>query len=79
MSWRQVDCERSCFLSSGIAFVLATESRVAERWRLIGHINNLYNTTFWALVQKGGMEAKDAEKELAVSLVATLNVGIDNW
>jgi tRNA(His) 5'-end guanylyltransferase len=40
---------------------------VNERSRLIGHINNLYNTTFWALVQNGGVEAKDAEKELAVS------------
>ena len=33
----------------------------------IGHINNLYNTTFWALIQLGGMDAKTAEKELAVS------------
>lgn len=31
-----------------------------------GHINNLYNTTFWSLIQLGGMEAKDAEKFLAV-------------
>jgi len=31
-----------------------------------GHINNLYNTTFWALIQQGGMDAKAAEKELAV-------------
>jgi tRNA(His) 5'-end guanylyltransferase len=31
-----------------------------------GHINNLYNTTFWALIQKGGMDPKEAEKELAV-------------
>lgn len=32
-----------------------------------GHINNLYNTTFWALIQLGGLDAKGAEKELAVS------------
>ena len=32
-----------------------------------GHINNLYNTTFWALIQMGGLDAKGAEKELAVS------------
>jgi tRNA(His) 5'-end guanylyltransferase len=31
-----------------------------------GHINNLYNTTFWALIQNGGMDAKEAEKALAV-------------
>jgi tRNA(His) 5'-end guanylyltransferase len=34
-----------------------------------GHINNLYNTTFWALIQIGGLDAKTAEKELAVSCV----------
>ncbi|CAJ2500106.1 Uu.00g029590.m01.CDS01 [Anthostomella pinea] len=37
-------------------------------WRQVDcHINNLYNTTFWSLIQLGGMEAKDAEKFLAVS------------
>jgi tRNA(His) 5'-end guanylyltransferase len=33
-----------------------------------GHINNLFNTTFWALVQLGGMDAQSAEKELSVSV-----------
>lgn len=33
---------------------------------VLGHINNLYNTTFWALQQKGGMSATEAEKELKV-------------
>ena len=33
---------------------------------LAGHINNLYNTTFWALVQKGGMDATQAEERLKV-------------
>jgi hypothetical protein len=33
----------------------------------IGHINNLYNTTFWALIQIGGLDPKSAEKELLVS------------
>ncbi|KAG8739855.1 tRNA-His guanylyltransferase [Ceratobasidium sp. 414] len=28
------------------------------------HINNLYNTTFWALVQQGGMTAREAETRL---------------
>lgn len=32
------------------------------------HINNLYNTTFWALVLKGGMSGAEAEKELRGSL-----------
>jgi tRNA(His) 5'-end guanylyltransferase len=42
---------------------------MSESLRLMasGHINNLYNTTFWALIQIGGMDAKSAEKELAVS------------
>lgn len=33
---------------------------------VLGHINNLYNTTFWALQQKGGISATEAEKELKV-------------
>ena len=35
----------------------------------LGHVNNLYNTTFWALVQHGGMSTVEAERELAVSLL----------
>ncbi|KAK3310242.1 Thg1 C terminal domain-containing protein, partial [Chaetomium strumarium] len=34
-------------------------------WRQVDcHINNLYNTTFWALIQQGGMDATEAEKKL---------------
>ncbi|KAF8607389.1 tRNAHis guanylyltransferase [Ceratobasidium sp. AG-I] len=32
------------------------------------HINNLYNTTFWALVQQGGMSAREAETRLKGTL-----------
>lgn len=36
-------------------------------WRQVDcHINNLYNSAFWALV-KNGMSLEDAEKELRVS------------
>ncbi|CZT51915.1 THG1 Protein required for tRNAHis guanylylation at 5 prime [Rhynchosporium secalis] len=43
-------------------------------WRQVdSHINNLYNTTFWALIQLGGFDAKSAEKELAGSLSADKN------
>ncbi|KAI9682835.1 MAG: tRNA-His guanylyltransferase [Bathelium mastoideum] len=36
-------------------------------WRQVDcHINNLYNTTFWNLIQKGGMDGTDAEKALMV-------------
>lgn len=31
-----------------------------------GHINNLYNTVFWALVQKGGLTTTEAEDRLKV-------------
>ncbi|KAF8243785.1 putative tRNAHis guanylyltransferase [Wilcoxina mikolae CBS 423.85] len=38
-------------------------------WRQVdAHINNLYNTTFWALIQRGGMTAAEAEKELVGTL-----------
>ncbi len=33
---------------------------------LAGHINHLYNTTFWALVQKGGLANAEAENALKV-------------
>ncbi|KAL2863729.1 tRNA guanylyltransferase [Aspergillus lucknowensis] len=34
-------------------------------WRQVDcHINNLYNTTFWNMVLKGGMSNTDAEREL---------------
>lgn len=34
-------------------------------WRQVDcHINNLYNTTFWALIQHGGLDSQQAEKEL---------------
>jgi tRNA(His) guanylyltransferase len=29
------------------------------------HINNLYNTAFWSLILRGGMDSQQAEKELA--------------
>ncbi len=34
---------------------------------LSGHINNLYNTVFWTLVQKGGLTTTQAEDRLKVS------------
>lgn len=34
-------------------------------WRQVDcHINNLYNTSFWTLVLKGGMTPRDAEQKL---------------
>lgn len=63
MSWRQVDCMRFFHILLPI-FVFLGLVLISE-----GHINNLYNTTFWTLIQKGGFDAKGAEKELAVSCI----------
>jgi tRNA(His) guanylyltransferase len=37
------------------------------------HINNLYNTTFWSLVLKGEMEAREAEEKLKGTVAADKN------
>jgi tRNA(His) guanylyltransferase len=39
----------------------------------IAHINNLYNTTFWALVQKGNLSTTEAHKELSVGTTSLMN------
>ena len=56
MSWRQVDCT---------SFAVCADENLLKYFT--GHINNLYNTTFWALVQKGNMESTQAEERLKVS------------
>lgn len=44
------------------------------KWRQVDcHINNLYNTTFWNLVIKGGMTTKEAENRLIGTLSADKN------
>ncbi|CAK7224154.1 tRNA-His guanylyltransferase [Sporothrix eucalyptigena] len=43
-------------------------------WRQVDcHINNLYNTTFWALVQKGGMDSVEATELLKGTFSADKN------
>lgn len=37
------------------------------------HINNLYNTAFWALVLKGGLSPQDAEQELCGTVSSDKN------
>lgn len=37
------------------------------------HVNNLYNTTFWALVLKGGMKEREAERRLQKTIAADKN------
>lgn len=56
-SWRQADSKlsrRRCL------------SKLTFPARRTAHINNLYNTTFWALIQQGGLSTKDAHKRLQV-------------
>lgn len=43
-------------------------------WRQVDcHINNLYNTTFWALIDKGGLSNRDAEEHLRGTVSADKN------
>jgi tRNA(His) guanylyltransferase len=43
-------------------------------WRQVDcHINNLYNTTFWALIQLGGIDPTEAEKTLKGTYAADKN------
>ncbi|KAL5334890.1 tRNA guanylyltransferase [Aspergillus crustosus] len=43
-------------------------------WRQVDcHINNLYNTTFWMMVLRGGMSNTDAEQELKGSVSSDKN------
>ncbi|KAK6458366.1 Thg1 C terminal domain-containing protein [Scheffersomyces xylosifermentans] len=43
-------------------------------WRQVDcHINNLYNTTFWTLVSKGGMTPKEAENKLIGTVASDKN------
>ncbi|KAL1599441.1 tRNA-His guanylyltransferase [Nothophoma quercina] len=39
----------------------------------MSHINNLYNTTFWTLVQQGGMGPQEAEQRLSGTVSADKN------
>jgi tRNA(His) guanylyltransferase len=52
-------------------------------WRQVDcHINNLYNTTFWFMVCKGGMSERDAEEELKGTLAKDKDMeerGGDPW
>lgn len=62
LSWRQVDCKRH-----------ACSRCIMELTTYPGHINNLYNTTFWALVQKCKMSNTDAENLLKGTVAADKN------
>lgn len=58
-----------CFDSRTVCYPNDKTLRDYLSWRQADcHINNLYNTTFWALVQQGGMTEVEAENHLKGSL-----------
>ncbi|VVT45912.1 uncharacterized protein SAPINGB_P000953 [Magnusiomyces paraingens] len=60
----------------GRAVVYPTARTVRDylSWRQVDcHINNLYNTTFWALVQQGGLSGAQAEERLRGTLASDKN------
>ena len=63
----------------GRAVLYPSEVEVKDyfAWRQADtHINNLFNTSFWALVEKGGMTPKAAEVRLSVRIFASRH---DSW
>ncbi|GAA5841442.1 hypothetical protein JCM11251_007140 [Rhodosporidiobolus azoricus] len=49
-----------------VQYTSALEIRDYLRWRQVDtHINNMYNTCFWALVLQGGLSEFEANKELS--------------
>lgn len=60
LSWRQADCKCKKRLPH-------QRMMMTHRVILLGHINNLYNTTFWAIVHSGKTETQ-AEEDLRVRL-----------
>jgi tRNA(His) guanylyltransferase len=53
------------FDGRAVIYPTAANLRDYLSWRQVDcHINNLYNTTFWSLVLKGGMNQREAEEHL---------------
>ncbi|KAI9431115.1 tRNAHis guanylyltransferase-domain-containing protein [Lactarius indigo] len=56
----------------------AQEVRDYFSWRQADtHVNNLYNTTFWALVQQGGQTTKEAHETLSRTISCFRDSGIN--
>ena len=62
-AWRQADSELS------FSFFPVINKLTFKKCLLfmIAHINNLYNTAFWSLVQQGGQTTTQAHATLRVS------------
>jgi len=67
LSWRQADCKYIMHVTTGV-FQGKSPCDLCDCLFLClsGHINNLYNTVFWTLVQKGGLTTAQAEDRLKV-------------
>ncbi|KAL0264303.1 tRNA-His guanylyltransferase [Diplodia seriata] len=62
------------FDGRAVMYPSAQNLRDYMSWRQVDcHINNLYNTTFWTLIQRGGMEAAAAEQRLSGTVSADKN------
>ncbi|KAG9200693.1 tRNA-His guanylyltransferase [Epicoccum nigrum] len=62
------------FDGRAVCYPSDTNLRDYMSWRQVDcHINNLYNTTFWALVQQGGMGPQEAEQRLSGTVSADKN------
>ncbi|KAF2677784.1 Thg1-domain-containing protein [Lentithecium fluviatile CBS 122367] len=62
------------FDGRAVCYPSDTNLRDYLSWRQVDcHINNLYNTSFWALVQQGGMDPRAAEQELSGTFSADKN------
>lgn len=63
-----------CFDARVILYPTDTNLRDYLSWRQADcHVNNLYNTTFWALVLKGGLSPAEAEKRLCGTVTSDKN------
>lgn len=72
----KLDLEKGLPTFDGRAVVYPNKQRIREyfSWRQVDcHINNLYNTTFWTLVEKGGLSPKEAENKLIGTLAKDKN------
>lgn len=65
VSWRQVDCT-----SARERYTPSIKAHIY--FIILGHVNNLYNTTFWALRQHGSTAVR-AEEELKVRMLILFN------
>lgn len=67
LSWRQADC--GCHNEPSRGYTDPLREVLGQTYlcySLSGHINNLYNTVFWTLVQEGKLTNSQAEDRLKV-------------